>query len=113
MEVPHCVRCALSPRQTFVGPTARSVCRSVVLLGTVHVSVTCSPLRVARKSDGGFGKSSDGGCGGATLAHAVISNDTPRATIDLAVNPLMRKNRLTDLCSPPISLCHSEQSELE
>jgi hypothetical protein len=56
-------------------------------------------LRTARKSEGGFGKSKEGGCGGATLAHAVISNDAPRATKDFAVNPLMRKNRLTDLAN--------------
>lgn len=27
-------------------------------------------MRTARKSDGGFGKSSDGGCGGFMVAHA-------------------------------------------
>ena len=72
------------------------VSRSVVAIGTVQVRVTRPPLRSARKSDGGLGKSSDGGCGGAMLAHAVISNDAAKAIADLAVNPLIRKTRLTD-----------------
>jgi hypothetical protein len=59
----------------------RTVCRSVVTVGIVHVSVTLSPLRVARKSEGGLGNSSDGGCGGAIVAHAVSISDAPSTSI--------------------------------
>src|SRR5690348_17747238 len=70
MGVPHSLS-APGPRQIRVGPRLRAVCRSVVTFGTVQVSVTRFPLRAARRSVGGLGKSSEGGCGGCTVAHAV------------------------------------------
>src|SRR5579859_5491371 len=77
MGVPHSLS-APSPRQMRVGPRLRAVCRSVVMLGTVQVSVTRFPLRAPRKSVGGLGKSNEGGCGGCTVAHAVNKSGAPR-----------------------------------
>src|SRR6267142_716866 len=59
--VPHCVNSVASVLQMRVRPILRTICRSVVEVGMVQVSVTRSPLRTARRSEGGFGKSSDGG----------------------------------------------------
>src|SRR6202042_1744756 len=69
----------------------RMVFRSVVTLGTVQVRVMWSPLRVARRSEGGLGKSSDGGCGGPIVAHAVNTNGAPRASRSFGVERLMPK----------------------
>jgi hypothetical protein len=49
-------------------------------------------LRAARKSEGGFGKSSDGGCGGPTVAHAVNISGAPKVNKNFGVEHLMRKN---------------------
>jgi hypothetical protein len=88
----------------FVFPKYRTLCRSVVRSGTLHVSVTRSPLREARKSDGGFGNSSDGGLGGPIDAHpqrqkqpATISNIFPvrtlmRRTTDYITRRSLRRN---------------------
>ena len=51
-------------RQIRVGPKLRIVWRSVVNVGTLQVRYTWLPLRIARRSVGGFGSSSDGGSGG-------------------------------------------------
>jgi hypothetical protein len=48
-------------------------------------------LRVARKSVGGFGKSSDGGCGGPIVAHAVNMTEAHRASKPFVVGRFMRK----------------------
>jgi len=76
---PHSFNTGSTPRQIRVGPTLRIRCRSVVIVGTVHVSVTRSPLRVARRSDGGFGNSSDGGRGGPIDAHPANQSGAPNA----------------------------------
>jgi hypothetical protein len=49
-------------------------------------------LRVARKSVGGLGNSSDGGCGGAIEAHAVKISGAPTANKNFGIERLMRKN---------------------
>lgn len=61
------------------------------MLGSVQVRVTCSPLRIARKSEGGFGNSSEGGCGGPIVAHAVNISGAPRASKNFGVARFMRK----------------------
>jgi hypothetical protein len=53
--------------------------------------VTCSPLRVARKSEGGFGNSSEGGCGGPIVAHAVNISGALRANKNVGMERFMRK----------------------
>jgi len=92
---PHCANVASSPRQILVGPTLRIACLSVVTPGSVHVRVTRSPLRVARKSEGGFGNARDGGCGGPIVAHAVNINSAPIARKNVSVERLMRKKQTT------------------
>ena len=67
-----------------------AVCRSVVTLGAVHVSSTRSPLRAPRRSAGGFGSCSDGGCGGAIVAHAVNITGAAK-TKSVEAERLMRK----------------------
>src|SRR5207237_4612582 len=62
--VAHEVSTVSSPRQISVGPGSRTLCRSVVSAGIVQVRRTLPPLRVARRSVGGFGNWSEGGCGG-------------------------------------------------
>jgi hypothetical protein len=72
------------------------VCRSVVVVGTVHASMTRSPLRVARRSDGGLGNSSDGGCGGVIDAHAEsITSDPNIAAVKCPVASFMQKHQPT------------------
>jgi len=71
--VPHCFITRVA-RQIRVGPTFRIVCRSVVRMGTLQVRVTRFPFRVARRSRGGLGRSSDGGCGGAMVAQLMSSH---------------------------------------
>jgi hypothetical protein len=53
--------------------------------------VTCSPFRIARKSEGGFGNSSEGGCGGPIVAHAVNISGAPRARKNFGEAHFMRK----------------------
>ena len=55
------------------------------------MSVTRSPLRVARKSEGGFGNSSEGGCGGPMVAHAVNISGVIRANKNVGMERFMRK----------------------
>jgi hypothetical protein len=45
-------------------------------------------LREARKSEGGLGNCSDGGCGGAIVAHAASISDAPRSNM-LLIRSLM------------------------
>jgi hypothetical protein len=71
-----------------------AVCRSVVTLGAVHVSSTRSPLRAPRRSAGGFGSSSDGGCGGPIVAHAVNITGAAK-TKSVEAERLMRRNQTT------------------
>ena len=87
----HCVNWIGNPRQIRVGPKLRTVCRSVVTLGIVQVRVTRSPLRAARRSVGGFGNSSDGGCGGPIVAHAVIINGAPSPSKNVSGERFMEK----------------------
>src|SRR6185437_14248378 len=61
-------------RQIRVEPTFRIVWRSVVRMGMLQVRVTRLPFLVARRSRGGLGRSSDGGCGGAMVAQLVSSH---------------------------------------
>jgi hypothetical protein len=56
----------------------------------VQVSRTLLPLRTARKSDGGFGNSNDGGCGGAIVAQAV-STSSAHGTASILAENFMRK----------------------
>jgi len=53
--------------------------------------MTRLPLRVARRSDGGFGNCSEGGCGGPIVAHAVNINGVPRANKSVEAKRFMRK----------------------
>ena len=62
---------ALNPPANSSLPKYRTLCRSVVRAGIVQVRVTLSPLRAARKSDGDFGNSSEGGSGAPIEAHPV------------------------------------------
>jgi uncharacterized membrane protein len=89
--VPHWVNCTVTPRQIRVDPKVRTVCRSVVTLGIVQVRVTRSPLRTARRSVGGLGSSSEGGCGGPIVAHAAIINGALRPNQRVSVKRLMQK----------------------
>src|SRR5579863_10506809 len=71
-------------------------CRSVVEVGIVQVRVTFSPFREACRSDGGLGRSSDGGCGGPIVAHAVNSSGTHQGSESQTLEHLMRrKNRVS------------------
>ncbi len=99
--VPHCNRWGSMPRQIFVTPTLRNFWRSVVTVGTVHVSVTSSPVRTARRSDGGFGKFSDGGCGGEIVAHAVSSNKAGNGPSALKGSLMRNSNRLSNQAIRP------------
>jgi hypothetical protein len=87
------VNSASALRQIRVSPTTFIFCRSVVTLGTVHVKLTRSPLRTARKSAGGFGNFSDGGFGGAMLAHAVNSSGAQKSAMVRHVGSI-RLNRI-------------------
>jgi hypothetical protein len=49
-------------------------------------------LRIARRSEGGFGNSSEGGCGGATVAHAANISSATRGSKPVGVVRLMRNN---------------------
>jgi hypothetical protein len=48
-------------------------------------------LREARRSDGICGKSSEGGWGGPTVAHATSINGALKASADISAERLMRK----------------------
>jgi hypothetical protein len=48
-------------------------------------------LRVARRSEGAFGNSSDGGCGGVIVAHAVNISGAPTASKNFRIKRVMRK----------------------
>lgn len=89
--VPHCVVCMEAMRQTRVGPTFRIVWRSVVTLGTVQVRVTRLPLRTARRSDGGLGKYSEGGCGGFIVAHPMNIDGAANTSSFVAGNRMEKK----------------------
>jgi hypothetical protein len=58
-------------RHISVFPKYRTFWRTVVRDGIVQLSSTLSPLRTARRSDGGLGTSSDGGSGGPIEAQPV------------------------------------------
>src|SRR5271157_2765364 len=90
---PHSVNTGSSPRQIRVGPRLRTVWRSVVTAGIVQVSVTPAPLRVARKSDGGCGRSSDGGFGGPIVAHAASMNGKPSPSSSFRGEDFMEKKQ--------------------
>src|SRR5579872_5913548 len=66
--------------------------RSVVLAGIVHVKVTLSPFRCARRSEGGFGNSSDGGVGGPIEAHPASAPSAAIATSTCPFKSFMRRN---------------------
>src|SRR5579872_3000595 len=66
--------------------------RSVVLAGIVHVKVTLSPFRCARRSEGGFGNSSDGGVGGPIEAHPASAASAATATSTCPFKSFMRRN---------------------
>jgi hypothetical protein len=54
-------------------------------------------LRAARRSEGGFGNSSDGGCGGAIEAHAVNISGIPTASKNFGIKHVIAEEiRLTD-----------------
>jgi hypothetical protein len=61
------------------------------MLGIVQVRVMCAPLRVARRSEGGFGNSNEGGCGGPIVAHAVNISGALRASKNFGMQRFMRK----------------------
>src|SRR5215470_15287207 len=56
--------------QIFVSPRWRTFWRSIVCTGTAQVRKTRSPFLSARRSEGGFGSSRDGGTGGPMEAQA-------------------------------------------
>jgi len=93
---PHCINFGSKPRQILVAPKCRIVCRSVVTLGTVQLRITRSPLRTARRSEGGFGNSNDGGRGNPIVAHAVNTIGALKANRRENVDRLMRRNRLPE-----------------
>ena len=78
--VPHLLIRASRLRQTRVGPWRRTLCRSMVCVGTVHNKYTRSPLRTARRSVGGLGNSSEGGRGAWTDAHPANKLVSARTT---------------------------------
>jgi len=62
------------------------------------VRITRSPLRAARKSVGALGNSSDGGCGGPIVAHAVnvtVNVSALRAGKSVSRQRLMQKKQTT------------------
>jgi hypothetical protein len=73
-------------------------------------------LRTARRSAGGFGNSSDGGCGGPIVAHAVNKAGAAKTKI-VEAEHLMRKKPDYQTCILPLRSdpedCHPERSELE
>src|SRR5206468_927876 len=91
------------PRQMSVEPRPRGVSRSVVIVGIVQVRLTRSPLRVARKSVGGFGSSNEGGCGGPIVAHAARINVVLTAKTSLCAMRLMRRKRVPRYGPRPLS----------
>jgi hypothetical protein len=80
-----------------VGPRYRTVWRSVVRVGTVQVSVTRSPLRPARRSEGGFGSSSDGGSGGPVWAHPESRTLRAVAKPRLRVRGVIGRERVSEV----------------
>src|ERR1022692_4591067 len=60
----------------------------------VQLSVTLSPLRAARKSDGARGNSSEGGRGGPIEAHPANQTNAPTASINCPRSLMGGNNRL-------------------
>jgi hypothetical protein len=115
--VPHCVRGVSPPRQICVAPICalppcvvadRILCLSVVFSGTVQVKITVSPLRTPRKSVGGLGNSSDGGCGGAIDAHPASNKNT--IIIGTTAVSFVRENRIL-LNFLPLTSCFKYREE--
>lgn len=52
--------------------------------------MTRSPLRAARRSNGGFGRFNDGGCGGPIVAHALNRRGAVRTRNRVRVERLMQ-----------------------
>jgi len=96
------------PRQICVGPTLWITCRSVVVVGIVQVRVTFLPFREARRSDGGLGRSSDGGRGGPIVAQAANISGANQASQKPNLERLMRRETDYQNCA-----CHPERSALE
>ena len=71
------------------------VCRSVVTVGTVQINTTLSALRAALRSDGVFGKSSEGGSGGPMVAQAARRRQRQKIRI-VQARPRMRIHRVPD-----------------
>src|SRR5438067_1836892 len=90
---PHCVNSVPTARQIRVDPTLRILCRSVVMAGIVQVRVTVAPLRAARKSKGGFGKSSEGGNGGPIVAHEASIRAVPQLRTEAKRERLIEKGQ--------------------
>src|ERR1700745_1675024 len=63
------IRGWLIARQIFVCPRCRKLAPSVVSVGPVQVSAIWSPVRVAFRSETGFARFKEGGCGGPGVPH--------------------------------------------
>ena len=96
----HSVNSVFSARQIRVAPMLRVPCRSVVIVGIVQVSTIRPPFRAARRSDGGFGKSSDGGKGGPMVAQAVRKTTIPNVAKSLKEDCLIEKGQPIRSASP-------------
>lgn len=77
-------------RHISVFPKYRNFWRTVVREGMVQVSTTLSPLRAARRSEGGLGNSSEGGSGGPIEAQPV-QNEVAIASSKVARKVLIRR----------------------
>jgi len=98
--IPHSVNSAFTARQIRVAPKLRVRCRSVVIVGIVQVNTTRPPFRAACRSDGGLGKSSDGGKGGPIVAQAVRKTTIPNAAKSLKEDRLIEKGQPIRSASP-------------
>src|SRR5579864_2587087 len=97
---PHSVNSVFIARQIRVAPKLRTRCRSVVIVGIVQVSTARPPFRTARRSDGGLGKSSDGGKGGPIVAQAVKKTTIATAAKSLKEDRLIEKGQPIRSASP-------------
>src|SRR5208283_1511855 len=71
--------------------------RSVVRVGSLQLRVTRLPLRLARRSDGGLGSSSDGGSGGPSWAQLASKRQSAVRAICFLESRFMReKDRVTE-----------------
>src|ERR1039458_4702749 len=75
------------------GRMYRTLWRSVVSVGSLQLSVTRLPLRLARRSAGGLGSSRDGGSGGPVWAQPANSRQSAVKATNFPRFTFMRKEK--------------------